>query len=60
MLTRIVCPHCGHLGSTAVMLPRVLTCSRCEHVALIRSGRPARSVTINTPEKDAEPARPEA
>jgi len=43
MLTRITCPHCGHVGATAASLPRVLICSQCEHGALIRSGTPARS-----------------
>jgi hypothetical protein len=43
MLTRIVCPNCGHVGATTASLPRVLTCSQCGHDALIRSGRPARS-----------------
>ena len=42
MFTRIVCPNCRHVGATAASLPRVLTCSRCGHDALIRSGKPAR------------------
>ncbi len=29
MLTRIVCPNCGHIGVTTALLPRVLTCSQC-------------------------------
>ena len=47
MLTRIVCPNYRHVGATAASLPRVLTCSQCGHGALIRSGKPARSSTIN-------------
>jgi hypothetical protein len=43
MLTRIVCPNCHHVGATAASLPRVLTCSQCGHLALIRTGKPARS-----------------
>jgi hypothetical protein len=43
MLTRIVCPNCHHVGATAAVLPRVLTCSQCGHQALIRTGKPARS-----------------
>ena len=54
MLTRIVCPHCGHVGATAALLPRVLTCSRCRHDGLIRSGRPARSPTIMREDQVAE------
>jgi predicted RNA-binding Zn-ribbon protein involved in translation (DUF1610 family) len=55
MLTRIVCPNCGHVGATAALLPRVLICSQCGHGALIiRSSRSARSLTINTQEEDAE------
>jgi hypothetical protein len=53
MLTRIVCPHCRHVGATAASLPRVLICSQCGHGALIRSGKPPRSPTINIQE-DAE------
>jgi len=54
MLTRIVCPHCGHIGAAnAASLPRVLICSQCEHGALIRSGRPARSPSIARDERAA-------
>jgi DNA-directed RNA polymerase subunit RPC12/RpoP len=53
MLTRIVCPHCRHVGVTAA-------CSQCGHVALIRSGKPASSPTIGVREEQDEPARPEA
>jgi DNA-directed RNA polymerase subunit RPC12/RpoP len=35
MLTRIVCPNCGHVGATTALLPRVLNCSQCGHGALI-------------------------
>ena len=58
MLTRIVCPHCGHVGATAASLPRVLICSQCEHAALIRSGKPASFGTVAL-EDDAEPVRAE-
>jgi hypothetical protein len=57
MLTRIVCPNCGHVGATAASLPRVLICSQCGHGALIRSGKQARSHL--TQEEDAEPAASE-
>jgi hypothetical protein len=54
MLTRIVCPHCGHIGAVkAASLPRVLICSRCEHGAFIKSGRPARSPSVARDEKAA-------
>ena len=56
MLTRITCPHCGHVGATAASLPRVLICSQCEHGALIRSGTPARSPTVEREERAAERA----
>jgi hypothetical protein len=54
MLTRIVCPHCGHIGAAnAASLPRVLICSQCEHGALFKSGRPARSPSIARDEQAA-------
>jgi hypothetical protein len=55
MLTRIVCPNCGHVGATdAALLPRVLICSQCGHGALIKSGKPAtRFPIIITREEDA-------
>jgi hypothetical protein len=56
MFTRITCPNCGHAGITAASLPRVLVCSACEHGALIRSGRPARSPTVTREEQAAERA----
>jgi hypothetical protein len=59
MLNRIICPHCRHVGATAASLPRVLTCSQCGHAALIRSGKPASSPTIDAREEEEEPARPE-
>jgi hypothetical protein len=31
MLTRIVCPNCGHIGATSATLPRILVCSQCGH-----------------------------
>jgi hypothetical protein len=45
MLTRIVCPSCGHVGATAASLPRVLICSQCGHGAFIKGGRPSPSIT---------------
>ncbi len=55
MLTRIVCPKCGHVGAAAAAsLPRMLTCSQREHAALIRSGKPARSPIIAEEEKAVE------
>ena len=56
MLTRITCPHCGHVGATAASLPRVLICSQCEHGAFIKSGTPARSPTVEREERAAERA----
>jgi predicted RNA-binding Zn-ribbon protein involved in translation (DUF1610 family) len=56
MLTRIVCPNCGHVGATAAMLPRVLICSQCGHAGLIRSGRQARPSTVTREEQAAEHA----
>jgi hypothetical protein len=56
MLTRIVCPNCGHVGATSAMLPRVLICSQRGHAALIRSGKQARSHI--TQEEDVERAGP--
>jgi hypothetical protein len=53
MLTRIVCPNCGHVGSTSALLPRVLVCSQCGHSGLIMSGRPARSPTITREDQAA-------
>jgi hypothetical protein len=53
MLTRIVCPNCGHLGATTASLPRVLICSQCGHGAYIKSGRPARSPSITRDEQAA-------
>src|SRR5947207_2557363 len=53
MFTRIVCPHCGHVGATAAPLPRVLICSQCEHGALIKSGTPAKSSTVEREEQAA-------
>jgi hypothetical protein len=53
MLTRIVCPNCGHIGATTASLPRVLICSQCEHGAFIKSGRPARSPSITRDEQAA-------
>jgi DNA-directed RNA polymerase subunit RPC12/RpoP len=42
MLTRIICPNCGHIGAaTAASLPRQLICPQCGHGAFIKSGRPA-------------------
>jgi hypothetical protein len=35
MLTRIVCPNCGHVGATSASLPRVLICFQCGHGGLI-------------------------
>jgi ribosomal protein L37AE/L43A len=43
MFTRIVCPSCGHVGATAMSLPRLLICSQCGHGAVIKSGTPTRS-----------------
>jgi hypothetical protein len=42
MLTRITCAHCGHVGA--------------EHGALIGSGTPARSPTVEREERTAERA----
>jgi hypothetical protein len=54
MLTRIVCPHCGHIGAAnAASLPRVLICSQCEHGAFIKSGRQARSPSVARDEQAA-------
>jgi hypothetical protein len=54
MLTRIICPNCGHIGATnAASLPRVLICSKCEHGALFKSGRPARSPSVEGDERAA-------
>jgi hypothetical protein len=54
MLSPIVCPNCGHIGATnAASLPRVLVCSQCEHGALFKSGRPARSPSIARDEQAA-------
>jgi hypothetical protein len=54
MLTRIVCPNCGHIGAaTAASLPRVLICSQCGHGAFIKSGRPARSPSVTRDERAA-------
>jgi hypothetical protein len=56
MFTRIVCPNCGHIGATAASLPRVLICSRCEHGAFIKSGRPTKSASIARDEQEASRA----
>jgi hypothetical protein len=53
MLTRIVCPNCGHIGATVASLPRVLICSECGHSAFIKSGKPARSPSITRDEQAA-------
>jgi hypothetical protein len=54
MLTRIVCPNCGHIGAaTAASLPRVLICSQCGHGAFIKSGKPARSPSVARDEQAA-------
>ena len=54
MLTRIICPNCGHIGAAnAASLPRVLICSQCGHGAFIRSDRPARSPSVARDEKAA-------
>ncbi len=59
MFTRIVCPNCGHIGATTASLPRVLVCSRCEHGAFIKGGRPARSASIARDEQSASRAASE-
>jgi DNA-directed RNA polymerase subunit RPC12/RpoP len=56
MLTPIVCPNCGHVGTTAAQLPRVLICSQCGHGAFIKSGRPAKSPLLTREELAAEHA----
>jgi hypothetical protein len=56
MLTRIVCPSCGHVGATAMSLPRVLICSQCGHGAFIKSGKPTRSPILTREERAAERA----
>jgi DNA-directed RNA polymerase subunit RPC12/RpoP len=40
MLTRIICPKCGHVGAaTAASLLRVLICSQCGQGAFIKERR---------------------
>jgi DNA-directed RNA polymerase subunit RPC12/RpoP len=56
MFTRIVCPSCGHVGATAMSLPRVLICSQCGHRAVIKSGTPTRSPILTREERAAERA----
>jgi hypothetical protein len=56
MLTRIICPNCGHVGATTASLPRVLICSQCGHGAFIKSGKPARSQIVMREERMAEQA----
>jgi hypothetical protein len=56
MLTRIVCPNCGHIGATSASLPRVLICSQCGHGAFIKSGKATRSPTLAREEQAAERA----
>ena len=54
MLTRIACPNCEHIGAAnAASLPRVLICSQCGHGAFIKSGRPARSPSVERDEQAA-------
>jgi hypothetical protein len=54
MLTRIVCPNCGHIGAaSAASLPRVLICSQCGHGAFIKSSRPAKGQSVARDEQAA-------
>jgi hypothetical protein len=56
MLTRIVCPNCGHISATSATLPRILVCSQCRHGAFIKQGSRARSPTVTREERAAEQA----
>jgi transposase len=56
MLTQITCPNCRHAGPSAGPLPRILTCSRCGHSALINTGQRTRSPTVVREELAAEQA----
>jgi DNA-directed RNA polymerase subunit RPC12/RpoP len=56
MLTRIICPNCGHVGATSATLPRILVCSQCGHGAFIKQGNRARSPTVTREESEAKQA----